>query len=329
MDLAITPRPPDPRRRTPTQSRPNPAWPGGPPRGPIRADGIGGQLSHLKPAIVDRGGDAPARLFDHVGRQRQRKPAGEALRSRWLRRAHAATSDQPMPRVAVSRWRHTLVRSVSQPRPDGRWSECRSCPSPASLRARGFPTHRRYGSPHHDVRRVTIPRRSPPVQQEAGGRESPPPGRRLPVPLTRSPATPRPQSAVPAAGTTPRSGRPIARSARLPPRPVRPVARCPRKCCPAAVAVARSSKALPALTTPLRTGSPAARSTCSGSPVSTDSSSTATDVSDTPIHRHHLAGTDDQEIVHRHLRQRYHARPAVPRRCRANRGACSSRARRS
>ena len=43
-----------------------------------------------------------------------------------------------------------------------------------------------------------------------------------------------------------------------------------------AVAVARISNAVAALTTPLRTGSPTARSTCSGSPVRTDSSSTAT-----------------------------------------------------
>ena len=34
------------------------------------------QLSDLNSAIVDRGGDAPARFFDHVGRQRQRRARG-------------------------------------------------------------------------------------------------------------------------------------------------------------------------------------------------------------------------------------------------------------
>ena len=54
-----------------------------------------------------------------------------------------------------------------------------------------------------------------------------------------------------------------------------------------AVAVARSSNAGPALTTPLRTGSPTARSTSSGSPVSTDSSSTAGRPRPA-VDRHHL-----------------------------------------
>ena len=47
--------------------------------GPARVDGVGGQFADLNPAIVDRGGDAPARFFDHVGRQRQRQPAGEGF----------------------------------------------------------------------------------------------------------------------------------------------------------------------------------------------------------------------------------------------------------
>ena len=52
-------------------------------------------------------------------------------------------------------------------------------------------------------------------------------------------------------------------------------------------------------------------------------------VDDAPVHRHHFAGTHDQEVVHRHLGERYHVSPSEPIRRRANRGACSSSARRS
>ena len=95
-----------------------------------------------------------------------------------------------------------------------------------------------------------------------------------------------------------------------------------------AVALARNSNALPALTTPLRTGSPEPRSTCSGSPVSTDSSSTATvstmrpstgTTSPGPTTRRSSTATSVSGITV----------TSEPIRLRANRGACSSSARKS
>ena len=92
-----------------------------------------------------------------------------------------------------------------------------------------------------------------------------------------------------------------------------------------AVAVACISNALPALTTPLRTGSPTPRSTCSGSPVRTDSSSTAAasamrpstgTTSPGPTTSRSSTTTSSSAIT----------LTADPTRRRANRGACSSSA---
>ena len=65
--------------------------------------------------------------------------------------------------------------------------------------------------------------------------------------------------------------------------------------------------ALPAFTTPLRTGSPTARCTGSGSPVNADSSSTAIVSRTRPSTGTNLARADDEHIIHCHLVQRGHA----------------------
>ena len=200
------------------------------------------------------------------------------------------------------------MRPRRRRRPGVPWSACRSCPSPELLPARGFPVHLRCGSPHRGARRVTTRRRSPPARQAAAGTEWPPPAPRPPAPPTRSPATPRPRPAAPAAGTTPRTGRPAARSARSAPRPARPVARCPRTCCPGRGGGAQLERAARVDHTAADRLADAAlhlqrfagqhRFVQHGRRTG-----------DAPVHGHHLAGADDQQIVDRHLRQRDHAHP--------------------
>jgi len=80
------------------------------------------------------------------------------------------------------------------------------------------------------------------------------------------------------------------------------------------VAVARISNAVAALTTPLRTGSPTARSTCNGSPVSADSSRTATAPSIRPSTGPLRRGRPPAD-------HGYEPRPAAPPRSRHRSGA--------
>ena len=79
-------------------------------------------------------------------------------------------------------------------------------------------------------------------------------------------------------------------------RPPGPGGRCRRRALSSAPAVTRRSKGPPALTTPLRAGSPVPRSTGEDSPVRADSSGTAA-----PHHGavggNHLTGADQHHIA--------------------------------
>ena len=88
--------------------------------------------------------------------------------------------------------------------------------------------------------------------------------------------------------------------------------------------VARRSKASPALAVPLRTGPPRrARDAGSGSPVSADSSTTASALATIAVDRDDLAGAHDDDVAAAHAR-----RPAPPRRASSTR-RCAIRGARS